>query len=90
MLISKISDEISTTEKPLDLLLSDPSRQEQTNKLLKLRGEVDNNSSSLSLIRRYIDWASQEPYIAEVVKYLDKADAIMIHMKGQIGKKFTP
>ncbi len=87
-LINKITDEILTTEKPLDLLISDPSRQEQTNKLLKIRGEIDDNLSSLSLVRRYSDWASQEPYIAEVIKYLDKVDAIMIHTKNQLNKGF--
>lgn len=85
-LIGSLTEDVLKTEKPLDLLMSDQSKREQTNKLLKLRSEIDDNSSTLSLVRRYLDWASQEPYIAEVIKYLDKTDAIMTHCVNQVRK----
>ena len=85
--INQITDEIATTEKPLDLLLSDQTKSDFTSKLLKLRNEIDENLSSLSLIKRYLDWAAQEPYVAEVIRYLDKADAILTHTTNQIRKQ---
>ncbi len=85
--INQITNEIATTEKPLDLMLSDQSKSDFTNKLLKLRNEIDENLSSLSLVKRYLDWAAQEPYVAEVIRYLDKADAILTHTTNQVRKQ---
>lgn len=86
-LLNLMTQEVLETEKPLDLMLSDASKSEQTTKLLKIRAESDENLSALSLVKRYLDWAANEPYIAEVIRYLDKADAIMTHTTNQLSRK---
>lgn len=83
-LFIKIAEEMELADKPLDLLMGDSHKKEQTNKIIKLRSDYDDISATFKLIKTYFDWASHEPYITEVIKYLERADATIIHMQRKL------